>query len=76
MKDRKTYKLLTALGLLWMLPINRFYLGEKVTFLRLITLNYLYCGTIVDLIYMDKRFDEAMAKRGFANTTIRNTQGK
>ena len=76
MKDRKTYKILTALGLLWMLPINRFYLGEKVTFLRLITLNYFYCGTIVDLIYMDKRFDEAMAKRGFLNTDVRNSQNR
>lgn len=76
MKDRKTYKILTALGLLWMLPINRFYLGEKVTVMRLITLNYLYAGVIADLIYMDKRFDEAMAKRGFANTSIRNDQGR
>lgn len=76
MKDRKTYKILTALGLLWMLPINRFYLGEKVTFLRLITLNYCYFGAIVDLIYMDKRFDESMTRRGFTNTDIRNAQGK
>jgi len=76
MKSRSTYKALTALGLLWMLPINRFYLGERVTFLRLITLNYCYCGTIVDLIYMDKRFDEAMAKRGFTNTDVRNNLGR
>jgi TM2 domain-containing membrane protein YozV len=76
MKDRKTYKILTALGLLWILPINRFYLGEKVTFLRLVTLNYCYAGVVADLIYMDKRFDEAMAKRGFTNTDVRNAQGK
>lgn len=76
MKDRKIYKTLTALGLLWMLPINRFYLGEKVTIVRLITLNYFYAGAVADLIFMDKRFDEAMAKRGFTNTDIRNAQGK
>lgn len=76
MKDRKTYKILTALGLIWMFPVNRFYLGEKVTFLRLITLNYFYAGAVADLIFMDKRFDEAMAKRGFTNTNIRNAQGK
>lgn len=76
MKDLKTYKILTALGLLWMLPINRFYLGEKVTLLRLITLNYCYAGVIVDLIYMDKRFNEAMAKRGFSNTDTRNNLGR
>ena len=76
MKDRKTYKTLTALGLRWMFPVNRFYLGEKVTFLRLITLNYCYAGVIADLIYMDKRFDEAMARRGFTNTDIRNAAGK
>jgi hypothetical protein len=73
MKDRKTYKILTALGLVWMLPINRFYLSEKVTFLRLVTLNYCYGGVVADLIYMDKRFDEAMAKRGFVNSNIRNS---
>jgi len=33
-------------------------------------------GWIGDLFYMDKRFDEAMAKHGFTNTDIRNKQGK
>jgi hypothetical protein len=30
----------------------------------------------MDLMYMDKTFDEAMAKRGFMNTDIRNWQGR
>lgn len=71
MKDRKTYKILTALGFIWLLPINRFYLGEKVTVMRIITMNYFYIGVMADLLYADKRFDEAMAKRGFMNTTER-----
>ncbi len=29
-------------------------------------------GWLGDLLYMDKTFDEAMAKRGYMNTTIRN----
>lgn len=65
MKDKKTYKILTALGFIWMLPVNRFYLGEKVGFWRIVTMNYFYMGVIADLLYMDKRFDEAMAKRGY-----------
>lgn len=76
MKDRKTYKILTCLGLLWFFPINRIYLGEKGVALRFLTLNYFYFGAIADLFYMDKRFDEAMTKRGFNNTEIRNKQGK
>jgi hypothetical protein len=71
MKDRKTYKILTVLGLLWALPINRMYLGEKFA-LRTITINWFYIGAIADLLYMDKRFDEAVTKRGFINTTKRN----
>ena len=74
MKDREKYKLLTYCSA--MFPLNRFYLGEKVTLLRLITINYIFCGWISDLLYMDKRFDEAMAKRGFTNTNIRNEQAK
>lgn len=75
MKDRKTYKILTAVALLLPLPMNRMYLGEPF-FGRLITLNYFYIGGIADLFYMDKRFDQAMNKRGFTNTDIRNAQGK
>lgn len=73
MKDRKAYKALTAVALLLPLPMNRMYLGEPF-FGRLITLNYLYVGGITDLFYIDKRFDQAIAKRGFANTNIRNEQ--
>lgn len=72
MKDRKTYKILTLLGTVWLFPINRFYLGEKVTLGRLLTGNYCYMGALADLLYIDKRFDEAMAKRGYTNTTERN----
>jgi hypothetical protein len=75
MKDSKTYKILTAVALLLPLPMNRMYLGEPF-FGRLITLNYFYIGGIADLFYMDKRFDQAMNKRGFTNTDIRNLQGK
>ena len=73
MKDRKTYEILTALALLLPLPMNRIYLGEPF-FGRLITLNYFYIGGIADFFYMDKRFDQAMANRGFANINIRNEQ--
>lgn len=75
MKNRNTYKILTILGLLWIFPINWIYLGEKGIVLRFFTFNYDYFGAITDLFYMDKRFDEAMAKRGFQNTDIRNKQG-
>lgn len=75
MKDRKTYKILTWCSCI--LPLNRFYLGDmEGTFLRSITANYMLIGWIKDFMYMDKTFDEAMAKRGFANTDVRNTQGK
>ena len=75
MKDRKTYKILSAVALLLPLPLNRMYLSEP--FLgRLITLNYFYIGGVADLFYMDKRFDEAMGIRGFTNTETRNAQGK
>jgi hypothetical protein len=70
MKDRKTYKILTLLGLLWCLPINRIYLGEKWG-VRLITFNWFYFGAVTDLFYMDKRFDEAVTTRGYVNTTRR-----
>jgi len=72
MKNRKTYKILTWLS--WFVPMNRFYLGERISLMRLITLNYFMMGIFADLFYMDKRFDEAMAKRGFVNTNLRNEQ--
>jgi hypothetical protein len=75
MKDRKTYKILTACNLICPIGINRLYLGTG-SFGRIISLDYLYIGAIADLFYMDKAFDEAMAKRGFTNTDIRNAQGK
>ena len=34
--------------------------------------NLMLFGWIGDLLYMDKTFDEVMAKRGYMNTTIRN----
>ena len=70
MKNRKTYKILTWLS--WFVPMNRFYLGERISITRLITLNYFMMGIFADLFYMDKRFDEAMARRGFVNSKIRN----
>jgi hypothetical protein len=75
MKDRKTYKILTACS--FILPINRWYLGNaKGWFWRSVTANYFFIGWLTDLAYMDKTFDEAMAKRGFTNTNIRNEQGR
>ena len=74
-KERKTYKVLTACS--FILPLNRFYLGNlKGVFLRSISCNYFMIGWLIDLLYMDKAFDEAMAKRGFTNTDLRNAQGK
>lgn len=75
MKDRKTYKILSYCS--FVLPINRWYLGNATgTFWRSVTANYLLMGWIGDMLYMDKTFDEAMAKRGFTNTDIRNQQGR
>jgi hypothetical protein len=75
MKNRKTYKILTACSV--MFPLNRFYLGNlKGVFLRSITMNYMFFGWLADLLYMDKTFDEAMAKRGFVNTDVRNKKGE
>lgn len=79
MKDRKTYKILTIIGACFLfcgIPINRFYLGlTEGIILRTTTLNYIFIGAFADLFFMDKTFDEAMAKRGFINTTVRNEQG-
>jgi len=72
-KDRKTYKVLTYCSAFF--PINRIYLGEKVG-ARWWTFNLLFIGWVIDMFYMDKRFDEAMNKRGFTNTDIRNLKGK
>jgi len=58
-------------------PVNRFYLGLlDGIWGRVFTLNYFFIGAWTDLMYMDKTFDEAMAKRGFMNTNVRNNQGK
>lgn len=75
MKDRKTYKILVLCNLICPLALNRIYIGTA-GFWRAITLDYFYFGALADLFYMDKRFDEAMAKRGFTNTDIRDKQGK
>ncbi len=80
MKDRKTYKTLTIIGaclLFCGIPINRFYLGrtEGILF-RTLTFNYFFVGAWLDLLYMDKAFDEAVAKRGFVNTNARNEHGR
>jgi len=63
MKTRKTYYLLTALGLVWILPINRYYLGRRA-FLRTITADWFYIGAIADLINMKFDYEKTMAKRG------------
>lgn len=76
MKDRKTYKILTIVSLILPFPINRVYLGEKISIWRWLTLNYCFVGGFMDLFYMDQRFDEMMAKRGFVNTTARNNEKK
>lgn len=70
MKDRKTYKILTLVNLLVPVGINRLYLGTG-SFMRVITIDYLYMGALADLFYMDKAFDEAMTKRGYVDTTRR-----
>lgn len=70
MKNRTTYKVLSLIALGIPLPLNRMYIGEK-WLLRLLTANYFYIGSITDVFYMDKRFDEAMARRGYVNTTRR-----
>ena len=71
MKDRKTYKILTWCSFFF--PINRFYIGKtEGILLRCMSGNLMLFGWIGDLLYMDKTFDEAMAKRGYINTTIRN----
>lgn len=78
MKNRQTYKVLTIVGaflLFCTLPINRMYLGEKWGW-RLVSINYFTLGVWADLFYMDKRFDETMAGRGFTNTQIRNMAGE
>lgn len=64
MKNRKTYKTLCIVSAVCGLPIARMYLGEPFI-ARLLTINYMFFGGFIDLAYMDKRFDEAMAKRGY-----------
>ena len=71
MKDRQTYKILTWCSFFF--PINRFYIGKTEGIIwRSITGNFAVIGWVGDLLYMDKTFDEAMAKRGYMNTAIRN----
>jgi hypothetical protein len=54
-----------------------FYIGNtKGIILRSISCNLLMFGWIDDLLYMDKTFDEAMARRGYVNTNIRNEVDK
>ncbi|MDR3116371.1 MAG: hypothetical protein LBT91_00820 [Bifidobacteriaceae bacterium] len=72
MKNRQTYKMLTYFSFLC--PLNRIYLGEKGVIKRILTGNYFCMGWIGDLLYMDKRFNEAMAKQGFMNTQARNKE--
>ena len=73
MKNRTTYKVLTWCS--WFFPINRFYIGDtKGIVLRGCTLNLVTIGWFKDLFYMDKTFDEAMAKRGYVNTVARNKE--
>lgn len=80
MKSRKTFKILTIIGACFLfvgVPVNRFYLGLTDGIAkRVFTLNYFFMGAWTDLFYMDKTFDEAMAKRGFMNTDVRNLSGK
>lgn len=73
MKDRKTYKILTICNLFCPFAINRIYLGNA-SLGRILTLDYMLLGALADLFYMDKTFDEAMAKRGYVNTKIRNKE--
>ena len=73
MKSRNTYKLLTWLSIFF--PLDRLYIGRHC-FWRCVTFNICMIGWLQDLFYRDKTFDEAMAKRGFNNTQIRNYQGK
>lgn len=75
MKDRTTYRILTIIALFVPFPLNRIYLGEKGVLWRCLTLNWFWLGGLMDLFYMDKRFDEAMAKRGFVNTKLRDQKG-
>lgn len=70
MKNLGTYKILTLVNLACPIGLNRLYLGTG-GFWRVVTLDYFYFGAIADLFYMDKAFDEAMAKRGYVNTTRR-----
>lgn len=75
MKDRKTYKILIWCSFFF--PINRFYIGKtEGVILRSISCNLMMFGWIGDLLYMDKTFDEAMAKHGYMNTAICNEKDK
>ncbi len=40
--------------------------------MRCMSANLMLFGWIGDLLYMDKTFDETMAKCGYINTAIRN----
>ena len=55
------------------LSINRWCLGNaKGAIGRSITANYFLMGWLGDLFSMNKALDQGIAKRGFANTNIRN----
>ncbi|ATE84870.1 hypothetical protein vBOeSunk162_42 [Oenococcus phage vB_OeS_unk162] len=73
MKNRNTYKILTLISVIF--PLDRLYIGRHC-FIRCFSLNLLGIGWLQDLFYRDKTFDEAMARRGFNNTTIRNADGR
>jgi hypothetical protein len=70
MKNRKTYKILVFVNLIMPIGLNRLYLGTGSVG-RMLSLDYLYVGAISSLFYMDKAFDEAMASRGYVDTTKR-----
>lgn len=69
-KDFKTYQILCWVNLACPIGLNRLYLGTG-GFWRLVTLDYIYIGAIASLFYQRKAFDEAMAKRGYVNTSRR-----
>ncbi|AVI93419.1 protein of unknown function [Oenococcus oeni] len=73
MKNYDKYKRLCWLSIIF--PFNRWYIGSNKKILRSFTLNLFFCGWFFDLFYRQQKFDEAMAKRGFMNTDIRNNQG-
>lgn len=76
MKNRKTFKILTSIGIIGLAGLQWFYLNQYGKgFKYMFTVGMFWAGTINNLVLANDIVDKYNATRGFINTDIRNTKG-